>query len=222
MENGTITIAQLCEREGLERDQMRYKWNKNFAPAKFSAKTLLTTDQVELLLSGKKPEKKPGILPEKIEFETRPLTPMKPKNLVENSEKTYPKSEPKNKNESEKKTVLILSICITVISVCLTITGLFVFASWAGAMLGAMFSLFLFAAVWVARNRMKGVTSEKALDTVWKLETGAAVLHFFTFWRLLVIEEMYVKGAACLFLSGFVAYLSYSAVLTVRNYNAEV
>ena len=73
---------------------------------------------------------------------------------------------------------------------------------------------------------MKGATSEQALSTVWKLESGAAVLHCFTFWRLL---PEFPDGAGffvariilCGTLAGFVAYLSYNAVLTVRDYNAE-
>jgi len=164
---------------------------------------------MEILLAEKpksEANKKPKTLPAKTEKRT------------EKQEEKKPKTEPKN---GEAKTVFYLSISITVISIFLTITGLFVFANWAGFMLGSMFSLFLFAAVWIARNKMKGLTSEQALSTVWKLESGAAVLHFFTFWRLLEIGDEYFKAAACLFLAGFVAYLSYNAVLTVRDYNAE-
>ena len=73
---------------------------------------------------------------------------------------------------------------------------------------------------------MKGATSEQALKTVWKLESGAAVLHCFTFWRLLpefpAGEWFFVSRIViCTVLAGFVAYLSYNAVLTVRDYNAE-
>ena len=139
--------------------------------------------------------------------------------LLEGKLKTEPKT-------GEAKTVFYLSISITVISIILTITGLFVFANWAGFMLGSMFSLFLFATVWIARNKMKGATSEQALKTVWKLESGAAVLHCFTFWRLLpefpAGEWFFVSRIViCTVLAGFVAYLSYNAVLTVRDYNAE-
>ena len=93
-------------------------------------------------------------------------------------------------------------------------------------MLGSMFSLFLFATVWIARNKMKGATSEQALKTVLNLEAGAAVLHCFTFWRLLpefpAGEWFFVSRIViCTVLAGFVAYLSYNAVLTVRDYNAE-
>jgi len=176
---------------------------------KYNAARPVTEKEMEILLAEKpksEANKKPKTLPAKTEKRT------------EKQEEKKPKTEPKN---GEAKTVFYLSISITVISIFLTITGLFVFANWAGFMLGSMFSLFLFAAVWIARNKMKGLTSEQALSTVWKLESGAAVLHFFTFWRLLEIGDEYFKAAACLFLAGFVAYLSYNAVLTVRDYNAE-
>jgi len=176
---------------------------------KYNAARPVTEKEMEILLAEKpksEANKKPKTLPAKTEKRT------------EKQEEKKPKTEPKN---GEAKTVFYLSISITVISIFLTITGLFVFANWAGFMLGSMFSLFLFATVWIARNKMKGFTSEQALSTVWKLESGAAVLHFFTFWRLLEIGDEYFKAAACLFLAGFVAYLSYNAVLTVRDYNAE-
>jgi len=177
---------------------------------KYNAARPVTEREISILLEGK-PKSEPKQAAKNL--------PAKTENKPEKQEEKKPKSEPKN---GEAKTVFYLSISITVISIFLTITGLFVFANWAGFMLGSMFSLFLFASVWIARNKMKGDTSEKALATVWKLEMGAAVLHFFTFWRLLEIGDEYFKAAACLFLAGFVAYLSYNAVLTVRDYNAEI
>ena len=175
---------------------------------KYNAARPVTEKEISILLETRKEQ--PKSEPKNI--------PAKPENKTEKQEAKQPKSEPKT---GEAKTVFYLSISITVISIFLTITGLFVFANWAGLMLGSMFSLFLFAAVWIARNKDKGDTSERALSTVWKLEAGAAALHFFTFWRLLEIRDEYFKAAACLFLAGFVAYLSYNAVLTVRDYNAE-
>lgn len=129
--------------------------------------------------------------------------------------------------KSEPWFVLWVPILITLSSVTLTVTGLFVFAQWAGGLLGAMFSLFLFTAVMIARDNMKGDTSEQALKGVLRLEIGAAALHCFTFWRLLPQFPdgqyfFYSRVAACVILAGFAAYLSYSAVLTVRNYNAEI
>ena len=180
---------------------------------KYQANRPVTEKEISILLETRKeqPKSKPKNLPAKTE------------NKPEKQEEKKPKEQPKN---GEAKTVFYLSISITVISIFLTITGLFVFANWAGAMLGSMFSLFLFAAVWIARNKMKGATSEQALSTVWKLESGAAVLHCFTFWRLL---PEFPDGAGffvariilCGTLAGFAAYLSYNAVLTVRDYNAE-
>lgn len=180
---------------------------------KYNAARPVTEKEISILLETRKEQ--PKSEPKNI--------PAKPENKTEKQEAKQPKSEPKT---GEAKTVFYLSISITVISIILTITGLFVFANWAGFMLGSMFSLFLFATVWIARNKMKGATSEQALSTVWKLESGAAVLHCFTFWRLLPEfpdgEWFFVlKGAICGTLAAYAAYLSYNAVLTVRNYNAE-
>jgi len=181
---------------------------------KYNAARPVTEKEISILLEGKpksEPKQKAKILLVKTE------------NKPEKKEEKKAKTEPKT---GEAKTVFYLSISITVISIILTITGLFVFANWAGFMLGSMFSLFLFATVWIARNKMKGATSEQALSTVWKLESGAAVLHCFTFWRLLPEfpdgEWFFVlKGAICGTLAAYAAYLSYNAVLTVRDYNAE-
>ncbi len=202
-----ITLADLIT-PSLKYDTLRQRVKTRLGE-KYNAARPVTEKEISILLETRKeqPKSEPKNIPAKTE------------NRSEKQEEKKPKTEPKT---GEAKTVFYLSISITVISIFLTITGLFVFANWAGAMLGSMFSLFLFAAVWIARNKMKGLTSEQALGTVWKLESGAAVLHFFTFWRLLEIRDEYFKAAACLFLAGFVAYLSYNAVLTVRDYNAEI
>ena len=205
-----MSVREWLKQTGIAEDTARQRCKVRLPDKKWSLNLMLTASEIEILSAGR----------------AKSTTP---KTGVMKSEKSEPKLKVEAKKEDskqpktgEEKLVLTLSIFITVVSVFLTITGLFVFASWAGAMLGIMFSLFLFSAVWVARNRMKGATSEQALSTVWKLETGAAGLHFFTFYRLLQIDDIYFKAGACLFLSGFVAYLSYSAVLTVRNYNAEI
>jgi hypothetical protein len=140
------------------------------------------------------------------------------------------------KDQLERATILVAPILITALSVTLTITGLYVFTGWGGAILGSMFALYLFKSVVLSRNRLKGWTSEQALATVLRLEIGAAVLHCFTFWRLLpelpagnplwegVEFDGYTafKAATCLVLAGFVAFLSYKAVQSVRSYYAEV
>lgn len=141
--------------------------------------------------------------------------------------RTPDKARTPDTDKIERVTVMAGPILITLISVALTIIGLYVFANWAGAGLGAMFAVYLFVTVIVARNRHKGWTSEQALQTVLHLEIGAAVLHCFTFWRLLPDFPpgdgfMLCRAAACLILAGFIAFLSYQAVQVVRTYNAEV
>lgn len=180
---------------------------------KYQANRPVTEKEISILLEGK-PKSEPKQIAKNLPAKT------------EKQEEKKPKSEAKTVAKSDDIIVLILSGLITVLSIVLTITGLFVFANWAGSILGGMFSLFLFATVWIARNKMKGATSEQALKTVLNLEAGAAVLHCFTFWRLLpefpAGEWFFVSRIViCTVLAGFVAYLSYNAVLTVRDYNAE-
>jgi len=202
------TLADLIT-PSLKYDTLRQRVKSRLGE-KYQANRPVTEKEISILLGGKP------------KGETKQVAKSLPAK-TEKSEQKQPKEQPKT---GEAKTVFHLSISITVISILLTITGLFVFANWAGLMLGSMFSLFLFAAVWIARDKMKGATSEQALATVWKLETGAAVLHCFTFWRLLPEfpdGEWFFAAriVLCLTLAGFAAYLSYNAVLTVRDYNAE-
>lgn len=206
-----MTGREICAVYGMKEDTARQRNNTRLT-GKWSLNRVYSDSEISILLEGKlKTEPK----------QVAKSLPVKPEKQEEKRPKTEPKTE-----EPEKRTLFILSVLITIISVLLTLTGLFVFANWAGMMLGIMFSLFLFSAVLVARNKMKGATSERALSTVWKLESGAAVLHCFTFYRLL--PEFPDGGLfftariiLCGTLAGFAAYLSYNAVLTVRDYNAE-
>lgn len=124
--------------------------------------------------------------------------------------------------------MLWFPILVSILSVCLTTTGLFFFAGWAGIMLGLMFGLVLGSAVVVARNKEKGDTSLQALNTVFWMECGAFFLHCFTFYALLPKfqygEKWIETGVNCLLsalCAAFAAFLSYRAVIMVRNYNAE-
>ena len=209
-----MTGREICAVYGMKEDTARQRNNTRLT-GKWSLNRVYSDSEISILLEGK-PKTEPKQVAKNL--------PAKTENRSEKQEEKKPKTEPKT---GEAKTVFYLSISITVISIFLTITGLFVFANWAGFMLGSMFSLFLFATVWIARNKMKGATSEQALKTVLNLEAGAAVLHCFTFWRLLpefpAGEWFFVSRIViCTVLAGFVAYLSYNAVLTVRDYNAEI
>ena len=207
------TLDDAFKLSGLKYDTWRQRVKTRLGE-KYNAARHVTEREISILLEGK-PKSEP-------KQENKNLI-AKTESKPEKQEEKKPKIEPKN---GEAKTVFYLSISITVISIVLTITGLFVFANWAGAMLGSMFSLFLFAAVWIARNKNKGDTGIQALSTVWKLETGAAFLHCFTFYRLLPEFPagngfFAARIILCATLAGFAAYLSYNAVLTVRDYNAE-
>jgi len=212
-----MTGREICAVYGMKEDTARQRNNTRLT-GKWSLNRVYSDSEISVLLEGKpksEPKQKAKSLPAKTE------------NKPEKQEEKKSKEQPKTKAKSDDIVVLILSGLITVLSIVLTITGPFVFANWAGSILGGMFSLFLFATVWIARNKMKGATSEQALSTVWKLESGAAVLHCFTFYRLL--PEFPDGGLfftariiLCGTLAGFAAYLSYNAVLTVRDYNAEI
>jgi cation transport ATPase len=214
-----MTGREICAVYGMKEDTARQRNNTRLT-GKWSLNRVYSDSEISILLEGKpksEPKEKPKSILAKPEN--------KPENKPEKQEEKKPKSEPKTGAKSDDIVVLILSGLITVLSIALTITGLFVFVNWAGIILGGMFSLFLFATVWIARNKMKGATSERALSTVWKLELGAAVLHCFTFWRLLPEFPdgwfFVARIILCGTLAGFAAYLSYNAVLTVRDYNAE-
>lgn len=208
----SMTGREICAVYGMKEDTARQRNNTRLT-GKWSLNRVYLDSEISILTEGKQktePKRVAKNLPAK----------------TENKPERQEEKKPKIRAKSDDIVVLILSGLITVLSIVLTITGLFVFANWAGTILGGMFSLFLFASVWIARNKMKGATSEQALSTVWKLESGAAVLHCFTFYRLLPEFPagngfFAARIILCGTLAGFAAYLSYNAVLTVRDYNAE-
>lgn len=214
-----MTAQELSTEIGEKESTMRKRWTSVYGrgvPLSFSVE--LTEYQVRVL-SGKKGRAE--LAARKVSGDSIP----EKKSLSGDLKPAGPKGVPPAIKNREPYFMLIAPLAITALSICLTIVGLYVFSSWAGAMIGGMFSLFLLTSVLIARDRMKGATSEQALKTVLHLECGAAVLHCFTFWRLLPeFPEQFqpARVMICAALAGFAAYLSYSAVLTVRNYNAEV
>jgi len=132
--------------------------------------------------------------------------------------------QPQPKKQSvEGKMMFAFPLMATVFSVVLTNAGLYKFFGGFGLMLGLMFAAYLLPSVLVARNRMKGDTSENALKTVLWLEVGACVLHFFTFYSCLDSAIEFAYRCAYAFVpAAFVAVISYNAVMIVRDYNAEI
>lgn len=127
----------------------------------------------------------------------------------------------------ERAAMIVLPGAVTVVSIGLTLFGLNYFAQEPGLMLGIMFGLVLFSAMIVARNPMKGDTSEQALSTVFWMEFGAFFLHCFTFYAKLPHPSVSpewdwaVRAALAAPCAGFASFLSFRAVVMVRNYNAE-
>ena len=139
---------------------------------------------------------------------------------------TATQNEPQKVKRNTESVILFFSpFAVTLISIALTVCGLYMFAGLFGIGLGFMFGLFLFAAALVARNNQKGDTSADALQVVLWLELGACILHVFTFHRSFgvmgVNADDRILWAAATFCSGFVAFISYSSVTLIRNYNAE-
>ncbi len=137
-----------------------------------------------------------------------------------------PIPEPKTAKEAPRKNIeaqilFFAPLIANVVSIALTIAGLWLFSGGYGVALGTMFGLMLLAAVIVSRNAKVGDTSTAALKTVLWMECGACVLHGFTFHTVLPDTNAYLRIGAAVLMAAFVAVLSYNAVLLVRNYNAE-
>lgn len=124
--------------------------------------------------------------------------------------------------KTESGLLFYAPFAVTLLSIALTISGLFMFAGWFGFTLGSMFGLFLFGASIVARNKQKGDTSASALNTVLYLELGACLLHVFTFYAALEsASNEILRWSAAFVCASFVAIISYNSINLIRNYNAE-
>lgn len=216
------TILDICRTTGQKPDTIRKRFDRAYKESgrTYSQAYCPTPEEMEILF----PEKRNGKKNMEKSVSEEKIVKLSIQSPVVSNE--VPPGKKKSEPAKTDWFVFWPSLFITALSIALTITGLFVFAQWAGAFLGGMFALFLFIAVMVARDRMKGDTSKAALLGVLRLELGAAGLHCFTFWRLLPefptgVWFFAARIALCISLAGFAAYLSYSAVLTVRNYNAE-
>jgi len=128
------------------------------------------------------------------------------------------------KRDLEALAVLFGSSIVTLASLSLTNLELYNIAQLFGLALGIGFAAYLFLTVVVARNRMKGNTSARALKTLLICEGLAGVLHAFNFYRQLAeeIPNEYIRAAAALLVAVFAVFISFESVLAIRNYNAEV
>ena len=124
----------------------------------------------------------------------------------------------------EELAVVAGSTVVTVASVLLTNFELTSLAGHFGLALGVGFAAYLFLTVVVARNRMKGNTSARALKTLLHCEILAGVLHAFNFNRQLAeeIPNQWACLLAAVLLAVFMVFISYESVLALRNFNAEV
>lgn len=225
---GGQTIREICEANGLIVDSVRKRWNDRRKEnpqmfQEFSKDIVPTPEQMAQIkslasLQGLKVAKPKAKAAPAIQVAQQPRQEVA---------KATPAKQPTDWNAViEKSTMLLFPGMVTIASVILTICGLYMFAAWAGGILGAMFGLVLVSAVVVARNRMKGGTSQQALDTVLWMEFGAFFLHCFTFHHLLPAVpgkfSLAIELGSAAVCAGFASFLSYRAVIMVRNYNAEV
>ena len=150
----------------------------------------------------------------------------KQRRVVNRSAKTHSLTVATVAQIEDKKTesglLFYAPFAVTLLSIALTVSGLFMFAGWFGFTLGCMFGLFLFGASIVARNKQKGDTSASALNTVLYLELGACLLHIFTFYAALEnATNDLLRWSAAFVCASFVAIISYNSINLIRNYNAE-
>ena len=122
------------------------------------------------------------------------------------------------KNE---RMIFAFSLGVTGASIWLVTLGMWYAAGLYGATLAFAFAAYMSASVIVARDKNKGDTSHDAVSTVLSMELGAALLHFYTFTKVLNVEPWEVKYAAAALFAMFVAYASYKSIILIRNYNAE-
>ena len=211
---------------------------KNCLGIGFDSNAVLTTDQLAQLearfnkgvITPKKAAAKMGVAPS---FQLR-VTPAKEAiekvaqmiDELPNTPQLLPIAQPQTTPQQtaqsiEAQTLFFAPLAVNVLSIALTIAGLKMFAGWYGVALGIMFGLSLFAAVVVSRNSQKYDTSTTSLNTVMFLELGACLLHPFTFYTQLPNGNEALRITAACIASVFVAFLSYRAVLIVRDYNGE-
>lgn len=236
-DTAAATIADICQAADVKPDTVGKAWRRAFAAGTvlrpFST-SLVPTDlevaNVPALAKamGKpaQPAQRAAASPAKAATVAQPRAVVATQPKVE-AAKAHEKSGGTAPQWLEKAAMIILPGAVTVVSICLTLFGLNYFAKQPGLMLGAMFGLVLFSAMIVARNPMKGDTSEQALSTVFWMEFGAFFLHCFTFFSILPPPSISpewdwairaVLAAPC---AGFASFLSFRAVVMVRNYNAE-
>ena len=126
-----------------------------------------------------------------------------------------------SKVTKNERMIFAFSLGVTSASNWLVTLGMWYAAGFYGATLAFAFAAYMSASVIVARDKNKGDTSYEAVNTVLSMEVGAALLHFYTFTKVLKIEPWEVKYAAAALFAMFVAYASYKSIILIRNYNAE-
>lgn len=232
-----LTIADICRTAGIRPNTVGRGWGRAIQKEQISrpfSLSLVPTDAEaasvpalrEVMGKTAQPVKRVTLLPVKavMAAQPRPVAATQPKIKAD--------EQPKEANKAasqwpEKYAMIILPGAVTVVSIGLTLFGLNYFAQQPGLMLGIMFGLVLFSAMIVARNPLKGDTSEQALSTVFWMELGAFFLHGFTFYAKLPHPSVSpewdwaIRAALAAPCAGFASFLSFRAVVMVRNYNAE-
>lgn len=248
------TVEQICLSLGISIERFRKRWERaNPDKIRRTFKTMggrfgkPTQDELGIVLSGldlggaKTDVVQYGVTPSEILADKKRVVSKKQTDErhaeIAKEAEPEPVKEPKKSKpfDFENAIVFAASLMITLCSMCLTTFGLWTFSVVAGIILGVMFSAYLAMSVAVARNKNKGDTSESALSTVSWVESGAAVLHTFTFHHYIfeaikaktplkegeVFVDHWSFWAFSAICAVFAAYISYRAVLTIRQYNAE-
>ena len=232
-----LTIADICRTADIRPNTVGRGWGRAIQKGQITrpfSLSLVPTDAEAASVPALRdamgktapPASRAAALPAKIAVVEQPraLAAAQPKIKADEQPKDTEKTTPQ---WLEKYAMIVLPGAVTVVSIGLTLFGLNYFAQQPGLMLGAMFGLVLFSAMIVARNPMKGDTSEQALSTVFWMEFGAFFLHCFTFYAKLPHPSISpdwdwaIRATLAAPCAGFASFLSFRAVVMVRNYNAE-
>ena len=229
-----MTHKEYLQNSGREQRAIAYRF-KVCGVGAYSADAELSEEHLEMLTSRYGAQKQPQqrkvaqkavsvAVYEKPTAQTLPQT--LPQIIPQSAQIESANYSAKSGATKDASVIFYASFANTLISIALTFCGMYAIAGLFGAGLGAMFGLFLLAAVIAARNAETGDTSEDALKTVLYLELGACLLHPYTFFtsfgKMGVTGEWYVLAAAAAVCAAFIAVLSYNSVKLIRNYYAEI
>lgn len=140
-----------------------------------------------------------------------------------------PKPQHKQVQPTIKKTpakrfnfVTVVCVLCVVVSVALSVFGLYKLADIVGLFVGGMFGLYITFSVSVCTDNQKGDTSERSLSNVLICECLACVLHTYTIYNALTFSaDIWIKTIVAAGIAALITFFSYNSVVGIRDYYAE-